>query len=84
MHIYHVMCLTWVDNVCLKVQQNPQRLHVVVEILKDSRAFAQDAVSRKECPLFVQQQRHVVVSVAGCEHHSGNRKSTVLVLQYLL
>lgn len=84
MHIYHIMCLTWVDKVGLRVQQNPQRLHVLVEILEDSRAFAQDAVSRKECPLFVQQQRHVVVSVAGCEQHSGNRKSIVQVLEYLL
>lgn len=39
------MRLTWVDKVSLRVQQGPQRLHVVKEILKDSRAFAQDAVS---------------------------------------
>lgn len=85
MHIHHVMCLTWVDKVGLRVQQDPQRLHVIVEILEDSRAFAQDAVSGKECPLFFQQQRHVVVSMARCEQHSGNRKGFVLLLyQYLL
>lgn len=84
MHIYYVMCLTWVDKVSLRVQQDPQRLHVVIEILEDSRAFAQDAVSGKERPLFIQQQCHVVVSVARCEQHSGNKKSIALELQYVL
>lgn len=69
-----VCCLTWVDEVGLRVQQDLQRLHVVVEILEHGRAFAQDAVSRENCPFLIQQQRHVVVGVARREQHSGLKK----------
>lgn len=69
------MCsLTWVDEVSLRVQQDLQRLHVVVEILKHGRALTQDAVPGEERLLLLQQQRHVVISVAGGEQHSGKKK----------
>lgn len=72
-------CLTWVDEVGLRVQQDLQRLHVVVQILEHSRAFAQDAVSRENCLLLIQQQCHVVVSVARREQHSGLKKEICTV-----
>lgn len=64
------MCsLTRVDEVGLRVQQDIQRFHVVVEILEHGCAFAQDAVAREEGLLLLQQQGYVVVSVAGGEQH---------------
>lgn len=72
--------LTRVDEVGLRVQQDVQRLHVVVEILEHSRAFAQDAVSGEERPLLLQQQGHVVVSVARREQHSGKKKYSTQLL----
>lgn len=75
-HTYTSVCsLTRVDEVGLRVQQDLQRLHVVVEILEHGRAFAQDAVSREERPLLLQQQGHVVVSVARSEQHSGKKRN---------
>lgn len=65
--------LTRVDDVGLRVQQHLQGPHVVVEVLEHGRALAQDAVSGEERPLLLQQQRHVVVRVARCEQHSGEK-----------
>lgn len=65
-----VFSLTRVDEVSLRVQQDLQRLHVVVQILKHGRALTQDAISREERPFLLQQQGHVVVSVARGEQHS--------------
>lgn len=67
---------TRVDEFSLGVQQNLQGSHVVVEILKHGRAFAQDAVSREESLLLLQQQGHVVVCVARGEQHSGKKDKT--------
>lgn len=72
-HLCQGKYLTWIDKVSLRIQQDAQRLHVVVKIFKDCCAFTQDAVSRKNCPLLVQQQRHVVISVARCEEHPEDR-----------
>lgn len=65
--------LTRINEVGLRVQQDIQRLHVVIEILKHSRALTQDAVSWEERPLLLQQQGHVVVRVARREQHSGKK-----------
>lgn len=70
----NVFSLTRVDEVSLRVQQDLQRLHVVVQILEHGRALAQDAISREERPLLLQQQGHVVVSVARGEQHSGKNE----------
>lgn len=63
--------LTGVDELGLRVLQNLQGFHVVIEVLKHGGSFPQDAVSREERLLLLQQQGHVVVGVAGCEEHSG-------------
>lgn len=66
--------LTRVDEVGLRVQQDVQRFHVIVEILEHGRALAQDAVSREDRLLLLQQQGHVVISVARGKQHSGKQK----------
>lgn len=69
-----VRSLTGVNKVGLRVQQDLQRFHVVVEILEHGGAFAQDAVSREERSLLLQQQGHVVVRVARREQHSDEKR----------
>lgn len=67
--------LTGVNELSLSVLQNLQGFHVVIEVLKHSSSFAQDAVSREERLLLLQQQGHVVIGVAWCEEHSGNKRA---------
>lgn len=69
------MCafLTGVDELSLRVLQNLQGFHVVIEVLKHSSSFTQDAVSREQCLLLLQQQGHVVIGVARREQHSGKK-----------
>lgn len=65
---------TGVDEVGLRVQQDPQRPHIIVEILEHGRALAQDAVSRENGVLLLQQQGHVVIGVARSGQHSEGRE----------
>lgn len=62
--------LTRVDEVGPRIQQDLQRFHVVVEILEHGRAFTQDAVTGEKRLLLLQQQGHVVVSMAWGEQDS--------------
>lgn len=70
-HVYQCDFLTGVDELSLRVLQNLQGFHVVIEVLKHSSAFTQDAVSREQSLLLLQQQGHVVIGVARREEHSG-------------
>ena len=65
--------LTGVYAVGLGEQQDVQRVHVVEQILEHGGALSQDAVSREQRALLLQQQSHVVVRVTRGEQHSGKK-----------
>lgn len=71
--VYLCALLTGVDELSLRVLQNLQGFHVVIQVLKHSGSFTQDAVSREQRLLLLQQQGHVVIGVARCEEHSGKK-----------